>query len=50
MYGDTSAAANATWIDAQLAPEPASVLLFGLGLIILVAAKRRSSNSQKPPR
>lgn len=50
MYADTSTAANDAWIDAQLLPEPASFVLFGLGLAILVAAKRRSSNSQKPPR
>ena len=50
MYGDTSASANATWIDEQLVPEPASFVLFGLGLAILVAGKRRSSNSPKPSR
>jgi len=42
MYADTSVAANATWIDAQFVPEPASIVLFGLGLAILVAGKRRS--------
>ena len=42
LYADTSVAANATWIEGQEVPEPASAGLFGLGLAALAAFRFRS--------
>src|SRR5208283_6194790 len=39
MYGDTSVAANATWIDQQEVPEPVTSGLLGLGLAVLAALR-----------
>jgi hypothetical protein len=50
MYGDTSVAANATWIEDQEVPEPVTSSLLGLGLAVLAALRLRRAPSPKPAR
>jgi secreted trypsin-like serine protease len=48
LYGDTDAAASAVWIASQVAPEPASYGLLGMGLALMAAFRYRRSAARKP--
>jgi hypothetical protein len=50
VYGDTSVAANAVWIEDEELPEPASSVLLGLGLAALAAFRFRSPRTSRPGR
>jgi hypothetical protein len=51
MFADTRISSHAAWIEAQMVPEPATVLLsaFGLALLWISQARARRRNSASKP-